>query len=152
MDIESKLNKIKSLLENNEYYLFRIKDNEPKLFLCGHTEKDVKKILQEKINKKPDKYIGQKFIEIDIHFLPNFKNLSFCPGPLKITTMLYEISNKKKIDYNVDDRRYAEFWYSENLVDKFEYKHIKRLAKTTWKTKINYSIVSLLLIEKYIKI
>lgn len=152
MDIESKLNRIKTLLENNEYYLFRIKDNEPKLFLCGHTEKDVKKILQEKINKKPDKYIGQKFIEIDIHFLPNFKNVLLCYGPIKITTMLYEISNKKKIDYNVDDRRYGEFWYTENLIDTFQYKHIKRLAKITWKANVNYHLGSKLLIEKYIKI
>lgn len=51
MDIESKLDRIKDILENNEYYLFRIKENEPKLFLYSHKESDVKNILQEKINK-----------------------------------------------------------------------------------------------------
>lgn len=66
--------------------------------------------------------------------------------------MLYEISHKQKLDYNPDDRRYAEFWYTENLVDKFQYKHIKKLAKITWKKNVSYHLGNKLLIEQYIKI
>lgn len=139
---------VKKKIKDNYTYLFRIKENKPKLLVsCNCDETEVLNFLESKI-----KYKEQIFIVIDLTLIDNYKEKYFCHGPLKITTVLYKVNQKFKIKIDVNDDRYAEFWYTENLVNKFRLNHIKNIAEVIWHTKVKYTIASKLFIENYIKI
>ena len=133
------------------FYTLKIKDKKPILFIYEIKEKDALNKLQEKVNNKPDKYLGKQFILIDVTLTAtDRKNLVY--GPIKLSSALYEVNKKLKLKVPVNDSRLSDVWYPDELVSKFTLAQIQKLATRVWENPYHYELGMKLLITDLIHI
>lgn len=129
-----------------------------KPILVTNGEKQLKKLMEEKIKKKPEKYKDAILVRVKI--LRNSsgigktkKEMLTAGGSFGIMAMVYKINDDLELNRKNENRQQS-FWYSDDeLLNRgFSPKDINLIIKAVYKNKVDMSPFSILNISEIDKI
>ena len=163
----SKINKVKKIYDEivsrfeklGGFELFYNYNSEKlKPILVTNGEKQLKKLMEEKIKKKPEKYRDAILVRVKILENPNGigktkKEMLTAGGSFGIMAMVYKINDDLELNRKNENRQQS-FWYSDDeLLNRgFSPKDINLIIKAVYKNKVDMSPFSILNISEIDKI
>ena len=163
----SKINKVKKIYNEivsrfeklGGFELFYNYNSEKlKPIVVADGEDELKKLMEEKIKKKPEKYKDAILVRVKILENPDDigktkKEMLTAAGSIGIMAMVYKINDKLKLNRK-NEKRQQRFWYSDDeLLNRgFSSKDIGLIIKAVYKNKVDMSPFSILNISEIDKL
>lgn len=132
-------NKIK---ENAMVFYFLINKNKEVLVAKGKNKKESKEVLQEKICKKPDKYIGSRLWRISIKLYDGTERGLQIFGDVVIMLENYTVTDGLKIKKKAELYKTGQIWFTKKWLEYHDWDRlymvniIKRLLSDNVKIKL----------------
>lgn len=122
-DIKNEIN------DNAKMFFFLVKNKKATLIAKGNDEEEAMSALSEKIATKPEKYIGEELMSLEI-MLKN-KGEMMSHGLIMVQVKNYDVKSAKKIKLNLIDEKHGNVWFTEKwlMYNGWDKKYLTEIVK-----------------------